>query len=87
MKLKESFVTQDIDDIQFLIPVGDQAFSGFLRNNETAAFIVNCLRNDTTEQDIIEKLWQTYDAPRETIAADLQNILNTLRKMDALEET
>ena len=87
MKLKESFITQDIDDIQFLIPVGENAFSGYLRNNETAAFIVNCLRKNTTEQEIIDELWQTYDAPRETITDDVRNTLNMLREMHALEET
>lgn len=85
MKLKEDYITQDIDDTQFLVPVGEGGFSGLLRNNETAAFIVNCLRKDTTEQEITEALWQTYDAPKETIAADVRKVLNTLREINALE--
>ena len=42
MKLKNEFITQDIDDTQFLVPVGAEAFSGIVRSNKTAAFIVNC---------------------------------------------
>ena len=46
MKLKDSFMTQDIDDTQFLVPVGAEAFSGVVRSNKTAAFIVNCMKKD-----------------------------------------
>jgi len=86
MKLKPGFITQDIDDTQFLVPVGAGAFNGVARNNATAAFIVNCLKRETTEEAIVDAMCAKYDAPRETIAADVKEILNTLRGIDALEE-
>ena len=50
MKLKSSFVTQTIEDTQFLVPLGSEKFHGIVRNNATAAFIVDQLKNDTTKE-------------------------------------
>ena len=85
MKLKDDFITQDIDDTQFLVPVGAEAFSGIVRSNKTAAFIVNCLKSETTETAIVDAMCAKYDAPREKIAADVAEILKTLRGINALE--
>lgn len=86
MKLKEDFITQDIDGTQFLVAVGGEAFNGIVRSNETAAFIVDCLKEETTESAIVDAMAARYDAPRETIAADVAEIINTLREINALEE-
>ncbi len=86
MKLKSSFLTQDIDNTQFLIPVGGETFSGMVRSNSTAAFIVNLLKKETTEEAITDALWEEYDAPRDVISADVQKVLSILRSIDALEE-
>ena len=86
MKLKDSFMTQDVDGIQFLVPVGQEFFSGIVRSNPTAAFIVNQLKRDTTEEAIVEAMCREYDAPREQIASDVAEILSTLRRIRALDE-
>ena len=86
MKLKNEFITQDIDDTQFLVPVGAEAFSGIVRSNKTAAFIVNCLKEETTETAIVDAMCAKYDAPRETIAVDVAEILEKLRSINAIDE-
>ena len=86
MKLKSDFIVQDVDDAQFLVPVGQASFSGIVRSNATAAFIVNCLREETTVEQIVDAMCETFDAPRATIAADVEKSLATLRKIGALEE-
>ena len=86
MKLRSEFVIQMIDDTQFLVPVGAEAFSGIVRSNRTAAFIVDCLKEETTKDGIVDAMCGKYDAPREEIAADVEEILNTLRRINALEE-
>ena len=86
MKLKTDFITQDIDDTQFLVPIGAEAFSGIVRSNKTAAFIVDCLKEETTEEKIVDAMCAKYDAPRQVIAADVKEILATLRRINALEE-
>ncbi|MBE5808928.1 MAG: PqqD family protein [Clostridiales bacterium] len=86
MKLREGFMTQDIDDTQFLVPVGAEHFSGVVRSNPTAAFIVNCLKEETTLEGIVDAMCLKYDAPRATIRADVEKILETLRGIGAIEE-
>ena len=86
MKLKDDFMIQDIEDTQFLIATGDEAFRGVVRSNPTAAFIVNQLRTATTEAAVVDAMCARYDAPRETIAADVAEILGVLRGIGALEE-
>ena len=86
MKLKKNFVTQEIEGSQFLVPLGKEDFHGMVRSNKTAAFIVDCLKEETTPEQIVDALCSRYEAPRETIAADVEHILNTLRSIHALEE-
>ncbi|MBR5258108.1 MAG: PqqD family protein [Clostridia bacterium] len=86
MKLNPDFITQDVEDTQFLVPMGAEMFQGIVRSNETAAFIVNCLKADTTEEKIVDALCAEYNVPRETAAADVREILGTLRRINALEE-
>lgn len=86
MKLKDDFVTQDIDGVQFLIPLGGEAFSGIVRSNETAAFLIDLLREETSEAALTDAMAAEYDAPRETLAADVARVLQTLRELNALEE-
>ena len=86
MKLKSHFITQTIEDTQFLVPVGAEAFQGIVRSNKTAAFIVDCLKEDTTEEKIVDAMCAKYDAPRAEIAADVKEIISTLRGINALEE-
>ena len=86
MKLKSDYLTQDIDDVQFLVPVGAGTFNGLIRSNKTAAFIVNCLKEETTKEQIVDAMYRKYDAPRAEIAGDVEEILDTLRSIRALEE-
>lgn len=45
MKLKEGFITHQIQNTQMMVAAGEAAkhFHGLVRSNETAAFIVDCL--------------------------------------------
>ncbi|MBR3643999.1 MAG: PqqD family protein [Parasporobacterium sp.] len=86
MKLKPDFVTQDIDNTQYLVSTGAESFNGIVRSNKTAAFIVNLLKEETTPEKIVDAMCARFDAPRETISADVEKILGTLRRINALEE-
>ena len=86
MKLKDSFIVQDIEDTQFLVPLVGEAFQGIVRSNKTAAYIVDCLKEETSEKAIVDAMCRKYDAPREEIAADVAEIISTLRRINALEE-
>ncbi len=85
MKLKSDLITQNIDGQQFLVSVNGDSFNGIVRNNRTAAFIVDCLKKDTTEEEIVDAMCRKYDAPREVLAADVREILEKMRSINAIE--
>ncbi len=86
MRLKEDFLVHEIDGVQYLVPISAETFTGIIRGNASAAFIVNQLKEETTAEAIIEAMCGTYDAPRDRITADVEEILNTLRSIGALIE-
>ena len=86
MKRKASFVTQQIEDTQCLVSVGGEDFSGLVRSNSSAAYIVDLLEREITQEEIVDAMCRRYDAPREVIRADVEEVLQTLREIHALEE-
>jgi len=86
MRLSDQFVIHDTGAEQIMVPVGSAAFSGMVRSNRTAAFIVDCLREDTTEEAIIRKLLEKYDVSEERAGADVRAIVEKLRGIGAIVE-
>ena len=87
MKLKQGFITHTIQDTQIMVAVGDMAgrFHGLVRSNETAAFIVDALKEETTEEAIVEKLLAEYDVDRASARRDVRAILRKLDSIGAIE--
>lgn len=85
MKLKNGFITHTVDGEQVMVSVSG-GFSGMVKSNPTAAFIVDCLKSDTTADEIIEKMSSKYDAPREVIAEDVKKVIDTLKGIGAIDE-
>ena len=86
MKLKTGFITHNVGKEQMMVAAGPAAkqFHGLVRSNETAAFIVNCLKKETTEEAIVDAMLEQYDAPRETVAQDVHRVVEQLRQIGAL---
>ena len=85
MRLKDTFITHDSDKEQVLIDV-TSSFAGLVRSNRTAAFIVECLKKDTTIEQIVETMYEKYDAPKEVLQKDVESIVEKLRGIGAIEE-
>ena len=86
MKLKPGFITHNVGKEQMMVAAGPAAkqFHGLVRSNETAAFIVNCLKQETTEEAIVDAMLEQYEAPRETIRQDVHRVVEQLRQIGAL---
>ena len=87
MRLKEEFVVQQLSDQQIIVPVGEaaQTFHGIVRANDTAGFIVDCLKEETTEKQIVDKMLKEYEVDRETAAAGVKKVIAQLNEIGALE--
>lgn len=86
MKLKEGFITHETGEEQIMVGTGEVRFAGLVRSNKTAAFIIDCLKVETTREEIVSKMVDCYDASREVIAADVQHILEQLDSIGAIVE-
>ena len=86
MKLKNNFITHEIGDDQIMIATGNTDFNGMVKSNKTAAFIINCLKEDTTKEEIISRMMNKYDADKKIIEADVDKILNVLYEIDGVEK-
>ena len=85
MKLKDEFITYESDGEQLMVSC-DSSFTGLVRSNQTAAFIVDCLKTETTEQEIVDRMFERYDAPRDVLERDVARIIAQLRSIHALDE-
>ncbi|MCD7859094.1 MAG: PqqD family protein [Firmicutes bacterium] len=86
MKLKQGMVTSKVGRQHVLIPTGEVHFHGVVRSNPTAAFIIEQLKSDTSEEKIVDAMLAEYDAPREQIAQDVHKVIEQLREQGFLDE-
>lgn len=86
MKLKDGFVTHEMGDEQIMVATGSVNFAGMVRSNPTAAFIVECLKESTTRDEIVDKMLNKYDVARDVVSADVDKIIAKLRSINALDE-
>ena len=85
MKLKDNFITHETDGEQIMVAAGG-SFAGMVRSNATAAFIVDCLKTETTESEILDKMLEKYDGDKNVMAEDIKTIIGKLRKIGAIDE-
>ena len=86
MKIKKEFIVHNTGDETILVPTGTADFSGIVKGNKTVGFILDCLKADTTRDEIIAKLKEAFDAPSGVIERDVDKALNDLRSIGALDE-
>lgn len=58
---------------------------GMVRSNQTAAFIIDQLKTETTKDAILDAMEKKYDAPRAVMAEDVDMVLANLEKIGALD--
>lgn len=88
MKLKKGFITHTVLGEQMMVAAGPatKIFHGIVRSNETAAFIVDCLKAETSEAAIVEKILGEYRVDADIAARDVHAIVEKLKSIGAIEE-
>lgn len=85
MKLKNTFVITKVAGETICVPMSGD-FHGIIKLNSTGAFIIECLKEETTPDAIVEKLLHTYDVEKVQAENDVGGIIFRLREIGALEE-
>ncbi len=88
MKLKEDFITHDSGSEQIMVAVGKEAnrFHGLVRSNKTAAFMIECLKQERKEEQIVDAVLGKYDVSRAVVAKDVHKLIADLRQIGAIYE-
>ena len=88
MKLIDDVVLSDVGTESVLVPVGaaGEKLRGIVRLNETAAFIVGKLQQETDAEAIIAALGKVYEGTREQFAASVEKTVAQLRELGFLKE-
>lgn len=85
MRLKYTFEMMELDDSIIAIPLGTGAteFRGVIKLNDTAAFMLNLLKNEITEEQLVKAVAKEYDMPCDFLVDDVKQYLNEFneRKM------
>lgn len=88
MRLKEGLIFHAVGEEHMAVATGEAAksFNGIIRNNETAAYIFELLKEDTTEAEIVAAMCERYDADEAVIAADVADVIKRVREAGLLHE-
>ena len=86
MKLNNDFLVHTSGNETVVVPTGKAAFSGIVKGNLTLGAMLEILNNDVSEEELIKKMKEQYDAPDGAIEKDIRKLLVSLRKIGALDE-
>ena len=86
--INEEYVVTNLNDETLLVPVGAvvENFHGIVRTNETAAFLIEQLKKDTTEEELVAALLKEYDVDRATAEKHVHAVLRKLREIKAITD-
>ena len=85
MKLKKEFILHSVNGENMMIDVSGN-FSGLVKANSTANYIINLLQNDITEEQIINEMLSKYEVSQDELSKDVKEIIESLRNIGALDE-
>ncbi len=85
MKLKSTYITHKNDDDYIMIDSSGE-FAGIIHSNATAAFIAECLKTETTKEEIVQKMLEKYDASESEVSESVDMIIDKLRSIGAIDE-
>ena len=88
MKLKYTFESVEMGDEYIYVPVdmANNQMHGVIKLNKSGLEIAELLKEQTTEEGIIEALAAKYDNSREALTSYVQKVLNVFRDAGAIED-
>lgn len=87
MKIKKGFVCRAIADQYVVVALGETSkqFNGIIQLNETGAFLFNTLKDEHTEEELLNLMLNEYDVTSEIAKRDIHNFIEILKKEHLLD--
>lgn len=88
MKLLQGVLVSEVDGEYVGVTLGKagKKFNGMIRMNGTAAFLVQRLQSEQSEESLTQALCEAYDVSAEEAAQNVRMVLDKLRGAGLLEE-
>ena len=89
MKLIGEFELIDKDEFEKKVIAHGEAgerFGSFLETSESGNYIFQYLMEDTTEEEVVKKMTEVFEAPEEMLREDVHAIVEGLRATGFLKE-
>lgn len=87
MRVKEDFLLREVAGCYVVVPVGKATvdFNGMLNLNDTGAFLWEHLQKDTTKEELLKSMMETYEVTEELASKDIDNFIKKLEDAGVLE--
>lgn len=86
MRLNPKFLTHETKGEHITVSTTGTKFNGLIRSNSTAGFIIECLKSDITQAEIVDKLLAKYDVDPVTAENDASYLIGKLRSIGAIND-
>ena len=86
MKISEDFVLRQVADTWVVLPLKSDTvdFNGMIRLNGSGAMLWKCLEKGTTREELVLAITNQYDVPQEEATRDVDEFIETLKKIGCL---
>lgn len=88
MRIDPGFILREVAGEFILIPTGEAArnLSGLIALNSTGKFLVDLLKNDISQENLVTEMLNTYDVDKKTAEEDIIYFTSLLRENKMLIE-
>jgi hypothetical protein len=88
VRISDQFILRQIAGEYIIIPTGQTTlkFNGMITVNEQGAFLWEALKEEITEDALVDAVLAEYDTDRQTAQVDVAEFLEVLRQKRILNE-
>ena len=86
MKLNEEFIMHNTGEEVLLVPTASARFHGLVQGNKSVEVILSCLLHDTTEEEILAVMKETFDGDESAMREDIRDTISKLKEIGAIDE-
>lgn len=87
MKIKQGYILREVAGSHVVLPVGEATidFNGMASLNETGAFLFEKMKEDITENSLVEALLEAYEIDEATAKKDVEIFVSKIREAGIIE--
>lgn len=88
MKIKDGYILKKVAGENIVIATGNArlSFNGIITFNEVGAEVFSRLDGTRSLEQIVDEIASLYNAPRETVEADIKKLAEKMKKQGLLED-